>query len=170
MYKTTVPLQCIFTSNTVWTVQTVQQCYSSTPTMGRTPLRGLTARKIQLHLYSLYGMYRLYTTSVHVQFSSKSKPPVGRTNLKVFSVCPVHLNLYFRYRPYRLKSSSVPVQYIYISTFHKGRTAFKKQMCLQNIYLFPLSLWSVHPVQSPSACNVQLYLYTSHGPCSLYIA
>ena len=33
-----------------------------------------------------------------------------------------------------------------------------------------LPLWAVRPVQSLSACTVQLYLYSPYGPCGLYRA
>ena len=32
------------------------------------------------------------------------------------------------------------------------------------------SLWAVRPVQSLSACTVELYLYSLYGPCGLYRA
>ena len=52
------------------------------------------------------------------------------------------------YGPYSLYRASVPVQYSYTST----------------------PLWTVQPVQSLSACTVQLYLYSPYGPYSLYRA
>ena len=51
-----------------------------------------------------------------------------------------------------------------------GRTVFTKPQCLYStaIPLFPL--WAVRPVQSLSACTVELYLYSPYEPYSLYRA
>jgi len=58
------------------------------------------------------------------------------------------LIFYSPYGPYSVYRASVPVQYSYTST----------------------PLWAVRPVQSLSACTVQLYLYYPYGPYSLYRA
>ena len=52
------------------------------------------------------------------------------------------------YGPYGLFRSSVPVQYSYTST----------------------PLCAIRPVQSLSACKVELYLYSPYGPYALYRA
>ena len=51
-----------------------------------------------------------------------------------------------------------------------GRTACTEPQCLYSraIPLFPL--WTVRPVQSLSACTVELYLYSPYGPYGLYRA
>jgi len=49
-----------------------------------------------------------------------------------------------------------------------GRTACTEPQCLYSIAIPLLPLWAVRPVQSLSACTVQLYLYSSYGPYSLY--
>ena len=53
------------------------------------------------------------------------------------------------YGPYGLYRASVPVQYSYTST---------------------PPLWALRPVQSLSACTVQLYLYPPYGPYGVYRA
>ena len=50
------------------------------------------------------------------------------------------------------------------------RTACREPQCLYNIAIPLLPLWTVRPVQSLSACTVQLYLYSPYGPYSLYRA
>ena len=79
----------------------VQYSYTSTPPIGRTacidpqclnntaipllPLLALRALQtlipctVQLYLYSTYGPYRLYSTSVPVQYNYTSTPPMDRT-------------------------------------------------------------------------------------------
>src|SRR5215472_14032807 len=51
-----------------------------------------------------------------------------------------------------------------------GRTACTYPQCLYSRAIPLLPLWAVRPVQSLSACTVQLYLYSPCGPYSLYIA
>ena len=51
-----------------------------------------------------------------------------------------------------------------------GRTACTEPQCLNRRAITLLPLWTVHPVQSLSACTVQLYLYSLYGPYSLYRA
>jgi len=51
-----------------------------------------------------------------------------------------------------------------------GRTASKDPQCLYSTAIPPLPLWAVQPVQSLSACTVQLYLYSPYGPYGLYRA
>ena len=51
-----------------------------------------------------------------------------------------------------------------------GRTACTKPQCLYSTAIPLLPLWAVRPVQSLSACTVQLYLYSSCSPYGLYRA
>jgi len=51
-----------------------------------------------------------------------------------------------------------------------GHTACTEPHCLYNRAIPPLPLWAVQPVQSLSACTVQLYLYSPYGPYTLYRA
>jgi len=74
------------------------------------------------------------------------------------------------YGPYGLYSTSVPVQYSYTSTPPMGRTACREPQCLYSIAIPLLPLWAVQPVQSLSACTVQLYLYSPYGSYGLYRA
>ena len=113
------------------------------------PVQNLSACTVQLYHYSPHGPYGLYTASVPVRYSYNSTP---------LSACTVQLYLYspqclystaiplLPYGPYGLYRASVPVQYSYTST----------------------PLWAVRPVQSLSACTVQLYLYSPYGPYGLY--
>jgi len=51
-----------------------------------------------------------------------------------------------------------------------GRTACTEPHCLYSRAVPVLPLWAVRPVQSLSACTVQLYLYTPYWPYGLYSA
>jgi len=51
-----------------------------------------------------------------------------------------------------------------------GRTTCTEPQCLYSIAIPLLPLWAVRPVQSLSACTVQLYLYPLYGPYGLYRA
>ena len=64
----------------------------------------------------------------------------------------------------------MPVQYSYTSTPPMDRTACTESQCLYSTAIPLLPLWAVQPVQSLSACTVQLYLYSPYGPYSLYRA
>ena len=72
------------------------------------------------------------------------------------SACTVQLYLYSPYGPYCLYRASVPVQYSYTSTPPMGRTACTEPQCLYSTAITLLPLWAVLPVQSLSACTVQL--------------
>ena len=76
----------------------------------------------------------------------------------------------FPYRPYGLYIASVPVQYSYTSTPPMGRTACTEPQCPYSRAVPLLPLWAVRPVQSLSACTVELYLYSPYGPYGLYRA
>ena len=51
-----------------------------------------------------------------------------------------------------------------------GRTACTEPQCLYSTAIPLPTLWAVQPVQSLSACTVQLYLYSPYGPYGLYRA
>ena len=51
-----------------------------------------------------------------------------------------------------------------------GRTACTEPQCLYSTAIPLLPLWTIRPVQSLSACTVQLYLYSPYGPYGLYRA
>ena len=97
-------------------------------------------------------------------------PPMGRTS------CTEPQCLYSRaipllpYGPYGLYRASVPVQYSSTSTPPMGRTACTEPQCLYSTAIPLLPLWAVRPVQSLSACTVELYLYSPYGPYGLYRA
>jgi len=115
---------------------------------------------------------------VPVQYSYTSTPPMGRTacaepqclystDIPLFplwavrpvqslSACTVQLYLYSPYGPYGLCRPSVPVQYSYTSTPPMGRTACKDPQCLYSTAILLFPLWAVRPVQTLSACTVQL--------------
>jgi len=78
------------------------------------------------------------------------------------SACTVQLYLYSPYWPYSLYRASVPVQYSYTSTPPMGHTDFTEPQCLYSTAITLLPLWAVRPVQSLSACTVQLYLYSPY--------
>ena len=64
------------------------------------------------------------------------------------------------YGPYGWYRASVPVQYSYTSTPPIGLTACTEPQCLYRTAIPLLPLWASRPVQSHSACTVQLYLYS----------
>ena len=80
------------------------------------------------------------------------------------SACTVQLYLYTPSWPYSLYRASVAVQYSYTSTPPMDRTACTEPQCLYSTAIPLLPLWAVLPVQSLSACTVQLYLYPPYGP------
>jgi len=150
------------------------------------PVQSLSACTVQLYLYFPYWPYGLYRASVPVEYSYTSTHPMGRTActepqclysraipllpllavlpVQSHSACTVQLYLYFPYWQYSLYRASVPVQYSYTSTPPIGRTACTEPQCLYSraMPLFPLL--AVRPVQSLSACTVQLYLYFPYWP------
>ena len=50
------------------------------------------------------------------------------------------------------------------------RTACTEPQCLYSRAIPLLPLWALRPVQSLSACRVELYLYSPYGPYGLYRA
>jgi hypothetical protein len=58
-------------------------------------------------------------------------------------------------------------EYSYTTTAPMGRTACAEPQCLYSGATPLLPLWTVRPVQSLSACTVELYLYSPYGPYSL---
>ena len=51
-----------------------------------------------------------------------------------------------------------------------GRTACTEPQCLYSTAIPLLPLWAVHPLQSLSACTVELCLYSPYGLYTLYTA
>jgi len=51
-----------------------------------------------------------------------------------------------------------------------GRTVCTEPQCLYSRAIPLLPLWAVRPLQSLSACTVELYLYSPYGPYGLYRA
>ena len=90
--------------------------------------------------------------------------------VQTLSACTVELYLYSPYWPYGLYTASVPVQYSYNSTPPMSRTACTEPQCLYSRAMPPLRLLAVWPVQTLSACTVELYLYSPYGPYGLYRA
>ena len=156
------------------------------------PVHSLSDCTEELYLYSPYGPYGLYRASVTVQYSYTSTPPMGRTTctepqclystaipllplwavlpVQSLSACIVQLYLYSHQCLYSTAIPllpSVPVQYSYTSTPPMGRTAFTEPQCLYSTAIPLLPLWTVRPVQTLSACTVQLYLYSPYGPYGL---
>jgi len=76
------------------------------------------------------------------------------------SACRVQLYLYSPYGPYGLYRASVPVQHSYTSTPPMSRTACTEPQCVYITAIPLLPLWAVRPVESLSACTVELYLYS----------
>ena len=112
------------------------------------PVQSLSACTIQLYLYSPYGPYGIYRTSVPGQYSYTSTPPIGLTDFTELQC------LYSSY------TSTPPI----------GRAACTEPQCLYSTAIPLLPLLTVRPVQSLSACTVQLYLYSPYGPYTLYRA
>ena len=56
------------------------------------------------------------------------------------------------------------------STPPMAHTACAEPQCLYSTAIPLLPLWSIRPVQSLSACTVQLHLYSPYGPYGLYRA
>jgi hypothetical protein len=90
--------------------------------------------------------------------------------VQTLSACTVQLYVYSPYGPYGLYRASVPVQFSYTSTPRMGRTACTEPQCLYSTAIPLLPLCAVRPVQTLSACTVQLYLYFPYVPYSLYRA
>jgi hypothetical protein len=67
-------------------------------------------------------------------------------------------------------SAVVMKEQSYTSTTPMGRTASTEPQCLYSRAIPLLPLWAVRPVQSLSACTVELYHYSSYGPYGQYRA
>ena len=85
---------------------------------------------------------------------------MGHTECTDLSACTVQLYLYSPNGPNDLYRASVPVQYSYTYTPPVGRTTCTEPQCLYLTAIPLLPLLTVRPVQSLSACTVQLYLYS----------
>jgi len=131
----------------------VQYSYTSIPPIGRTasteppclysiaipllplwavrPLQSLSACTIYLYLYSPYGSYSIFRTSVSLQYSYTSTPPMCRTG------CTEPQCLYSIAIPLLPLCAVQPVESL---------------SCCIAVTLLPLS--AVRPVQGLSACTV----------------
>jgi len=110
------------------------------------PVQSLSACTVHLYLYSPYGPYGLYSTSVPVQYTCTSTPPMGRktcTETQCLYCMAIPLLPLWAVRP--LESLSACTVYLYLYS----------------------PLWAVQPLQSLSACTVYLYLYSPYGPYGL---
>jgi len=67
-------------------------------------------------------------------------------------------------------SAVVKKEQSYTPTPPVGCTACAEPQCLYSTAISLLPLWAVGPVQSLSACTVELYLYSPYGPYGLYRA
>jgi len=179
------------------TVCTEPQCLYSTaipllPIRTVRSVQSLSACTVELFLYSPYGPYGLYTASVPVQYSYTTTPHTDRAVctepqclysrafplLPLWAIRPVQslsartVEVYLSspYGPYSLYRASVPVHYSYTSTPPMVRTTFTEPQCLYSIAIPLLPLWAIRPVQSLSACTVELYFYSPYGPYGLYRA
>jgi hypothetical protein len=72
--------------------------------------------------------------------------------------------------PHPLLVPLVMKEQSYTSTPPMGRTACTEPQCLYIRAIPLLPLWTVRPLQSLSACTVELYLYCPYGPYGLYRA
>ena len=160
----------------VRTKYTEPQCLYSTAILLLTlwavrPVQSLSACTVQLHLHSpqcLYSTAIPLLPSVPVLYSYTSTHPMGRTvftELQCLYSTAVPL---LPHEPYGLYRSSVPVEYSYTSTPPMSRTAFTDLHCLYSTAIPLLPLWAVRPLQSLSACTVQLYLYSPYVPYGFY--
>ena len=124
-------------------------------------VQSLSACTVQLYLYSP-PMGRTACTEPQCLYSTAIPllPLWAVRPVQSLSACTVQLYLYSPYGPYGLYRASVPVQYSYTSTSPIGRTACTEPKCLYSTAIPLLPLWAVRPVQSLSACTVQLYLYS----------
>jgi len=77
--------------------------------------------------------------------------------VQILSACTVELYLYSPYGPYGLYSRAIPL-------LPCGPYGLYSRAIPQ------LPLWAVRPVQSLSACTVELYRYSPYGPYGLYRA
>ena len=146
-------------------VQTGPGAHSASCTVGTGSFPGVKSGR---------GMM-LTTHPLLVPWSRKSRtipllPLWAVQPVQSLSACTVQLYLYSPYGPYTLYRASVSVQYSYTSTPPMGRTAYTEPQCLFSTAIPLLPLWAVRPIQSLSACTVQLYLYSCYGPYGLYRA
>jgi len=153
------------------------------------PVQNLSTCTLQLYLYSPYGQYGLHRASVPVRYSYTSTPPIGHTAhtepqcmystnepllpllvirpVQNLSTCTLQLYLYYPYGPYGLHRASVPVRYSYTSTPPIGHTACTESQCLYSTAIILHPLLAIRPVQSLSACTIQIYFYSPYCPYGL---
>jgi len=127
----------------------VQYSYTSTSPIGR------TACTEPQYLYSI---------------AIPLLPPLAVQPVQSLSTCTVQLYLYSPYWPYSLYRASVTVRWNFSSTLPNGHRACKKLQLLYSISITLLLLRAVRPLQSLSACRVELYLYSPYWPYDLYRA
>jgi len=157
------------------TACTEPQCLYSTaipllPLWSVRPVQSLSACTVELYLYNPMG--RTASTEPKCLYS-RAKPLLPLCTVRPvqsLSACTVELDLFSPYGPYGLYRASVPVQYSYTSTPPMYRTACTEPQCLYSTAILLLPLWAVRPVQSLSACTVELNLYSPHVPYGLYRA
>jgi len=123
-----------------------------------------------LYLYTPYGPYGLYSTSVPVQYIFKSTPTMGRTECTETQCQESRIILLNPLWLYRLYIYSMPLQHIYTSTPPMGRTSCPDPQCLYSTALFLFTLWAVRTVQNLSTCRIPQNLYSPYGPYRLYRA
>jgi len=99
-----------------------------------------------------------YRATVSVQLARPLLPLWAVRAVQYLSACTVQLYLYSPYEPYGLHRASVPVQYTYTSTPPLDRTACTEPQCVYSRAITLLPLWVIRPVQSLSACTVELFL------------
>ena len=144
LYRTSVPVQYSYTSTPPMdrTACTEPQCLYSTaipllPLWTLRPVQNLSACTVLLYLYSPYGPYGLFRTSVPVQYSYTSTLPIGRTACRepqcLYTVV-VYLYLYFYYiRSFtmrRAKLNKTNPQFIFSS-----QTRRRHSCALETIFL-----------------------------------
>ena len=101
----------------------------------------------------------------HVSRQSLSSPSLLYNGYQVFAGSKERTGSDTDHSP--PSSTAVEKEYSYNSIATNGRTDCAEHQCLYStvIPLFPL--WAVRPVQTLSACTVQLYLYSPYGPYGL---
>ena len=139
------------------TACTEPQCLYSTaipllPLWAVRPVQSLSACTVELYLYSPYGRYGLYRSSVPVQYSYTSTPSMGRTVCTdpqcLYSITIPLLPLW-TVRPVQILSACTVQLYLY------------SPQCLYSTAIPLLPLRAVQPVQSLSACTRVQFSYVT---------
>jgi len=135
LYNTAIPL------HSLWTVRSVQNLSDCT---------------VQLYLYPPMGRTACTEPQCLYSIAIPLLPLWAVRPVQNLSACTVQRYLYSPYGPYGLYRASVPVQYSYTSTLPMSRAACIEPQFLYSTAIPLLPLWAVRPVQSLSACTVQL--------------